>query len=312
VTIVAALLSGLLCSACGTSGLRPEATTSTSRYEQQTRTTCATSGHSRRLCLVLRAVADHEKAPRPPEAVRYYESSRTAIVTNAGSTTPPAYTFFVSNLYRVRVSSDSSARVTRLVVGPPEPATDTDVRDWKRSGSPALEPASSRKVVTSHSPAGTYSFLPQGSPLTFAMVRTLGRGGQPAAAVLLRALHAEFGSHLAPALVLNAYGYLLAVAPLEAHTRATLVNSLAALRHLTRCDRQSARRAHLLGLCAPGSPTETTILLDQRTGIVCNITQRLMSGSELYPHLKAGDIVGSVAFQPIGQTACPRPGGLMP
>ena len=233
-------------------------------------------------------------APDTPGApVRYRTIEYSAVVANAG--TPGSFTAFVLISRTRTIESSSAASIDTFADGPPAFTTSTDRARWKAAGSPSLAPAPSGGQVLSM-PPGQFSFLPQGSTLTYRQASSLPGTPQAFSARLLGHLRPFAGPNPPASLVLEALGYLIATAPLTTAARAAAWRVLAALPGLHLCGSGvDLAHRHGLGLCADaGGAAE--ILVDASTGSVLAVEDRLLRPSPMYPMVSDGSMISSVTF----------------
>ncbi len=230
---------------------------------------------------------------RSGNLLRYRAIEYSTAVVNAG--TPGAFTAFITVSRTVTVYSSSAASVGTAEEHPPTFTTPSDRERWVAAGSPALVPAGSSKTL-SLAP-GQFSFVLQGTPLTYRQASDL--PGTPSAfsAQILDHLPHFKGTHPPATLVLKQLGYLIAVAPLPVAARSAAWHVAASLPGLYLCGTGtdlSGRRGE--GLCVDAEGEETEILVNKRTGSVLAIEERLQRPSPIYPTVSGGSLIQSITF----------------
>ena len=171
-------------------------------------------------------------AAAPPGApVRYRTIEYSAVVANPGA--PGSFTAFVRVARTRTIQPSSAASIDTFPDGPLAFTTRADRARWQAVGSPPLAPGPSGGSLLSL-PAGQFSFIPQGSTLTYQQARSL--PATPRALIqLLSHLRAFAGPRPPANLVLRQLGYLIAAAPLTSAARAAAWRVLAALPGLHLC-----------------------------------------------------------------------------
>jgi hypothetical protein len=167
---------------------------------------------------------------------------------------------------------------------------------WQASGRPPLgqAPASGGMQTI---PAGQYTFVPQGTSLTYRQAVGLPTERDSLAAVLVSHLSAYAGPHPPASLELKEVAYLIATAPLTDAVRAAAWQVMASLPGLSICqDLPGPADPGAIDLCAGSSGDETLVKVDPDTGAIVTIADRLTQTSSSYPHVAAGTIVGSSTF----------------
>jgi hypothetical protein len=146
-------------------------------------------------------------------------------------------------------------------------------------------------------PAGSFSFIPQGIPLTYRQVRSLPASPQTISAEIAARLRPYAGAHPAPTSVLLQLGFLLATAPLSPSARAAAWSYLASLPgvHLCGLGKDLAGRGGQR-ICASTRANEVEVLVDTVTASVLAVDQRILQASSWFPGVPAGSLVQSDAF----------------
>jgi hypothetical protein len=230
----------------------------------------------------------------PGAPVRYRTIEYSADITNAGL--PGAYTAFVHIKRIITIQPSSAAAIDTFPDGPPVWTTSADRARWKAAGSPSLAPAPSGGQVLPL-PAGQFSFIPQGSTLTYRQARLLPGSPEALRAQLLRHLRVFTGPHPQANLILRQLGYLIATAPLTTAARATAWRVLATVPGLHLCGGGTdLAHRHGQGLCADSSGEETEILVDTGTGSVLAVEDRLLQPDRMYPMVPDQTLISSTTF----------------
>jgi hypothetical protein len=215
-------------------------------------------------------------------------------ITNPGST--DAFTTDETEILQVKVEPDSSATTFEKVEKGPEFATRADRVHWRAAGAPPHwnhTPA----PYTWKLPAGQFSFTPNGGIVTFQNVLSLPKARSALSQDLVRLLEPA-GSQAPPAaLRLKQYGFLLAAAPLTRTVRKALLADIASLPDIHMCGTEFPKvRTHDDAFCTNGTPTNTQLVLNPRTGMAVTVRERLTKVTGLYPDLKVGALVESNTF----------------
>lgn len=226
--------------------------------------------------------------------VRYRTIEYTAEVSNAGL--PGSYTAFVLIVRRMTIEPSSSATIDVFPDGSATFATPVDRERWKAAGSPSLAPAPRGGQVLSL-PAGQFSFIPQGTTLTYRQARSLPLTPQALLAQLLKHLRTFVGAHPPANMLLEQLGYLIAAAPLTMAARRAAWRAVAVLPGLRLCG-SGADLVHRrgTGLCVDSSGDETEILVSTRTGAVLAVEDRLLRRDRMYPLVSTGSMISSTTF----------------
>jgi hypothetical protein len=264
-------------------------------------TGCAADPAARPLSLNLssaRAFADSAAdtavpGSTPGQTLQYRTLEYSAAVANAGM--PGAFTAFITLSRTVTVYPSSAASILTAQARPPAFTTPADRQHWAVAGSPALTPAGLGQPLPV--PAGQFSFVLQGTPLTYQQASSLPGTATALSDQVLSHLRPLTGADPPTTLVLRQLAYLIAVAPLTAAARSAAWHALAALPGLRLCGTRtdlSGRRGE--GLCADAAGQETEILVNTSTGSMLAIQERLERPSPLYPTVSAGSLIQSITF----------------
>jgi hypothetical protein len=242
-----------------------------------------------------RIAADCEASARPQRGAHFRDIEYFAIVSNAGS--PAAFTVFAEDIRDVRIDSASAAVFHISGVRVPAFAAAAERARWRAAGSPPLPGVS--RAGTFSLPRGTFSFTPQGMPITFRGATSLPTSARGMSAALAAHL-APIGGADPPATVrLKQLGFLLATAPLPGASRAMAWSALASVPGLHLCGSArdlAGRRGK--GICADAQGEEVKALIDTARNSVLAVEQRLLKPSALYPGVPSGSNIGSDTFLP--------------
>jgi hypothetical protein len=178
----------------------------------------------------------------------------------------------------------------------PFPAA-TERARWQTAGRPPLPAVT--KTASFTLPRSTFSFTPQGIPLSYREA-----GSLPATA---RAMSAALTAHLKPlggadppaTVRLKQLGFLLATAPLSGASRIAAWSALAAIPGLRMCGSGSdlaGRRGE--AICADAQGEQIKVLIDATRNSVLAVEQHLLKPSALYPGVPNGALIGSDTFLP--------------
>ena len=210
--------------------------------------------------------------------------------------TSRGFTAFLTTRRTTVVMPSSAAMVDIVNYAPPRFATSIDQSLWKADGRPSLgqAPVNGQRLAF---PAGQFSFLPQGSTLTYQQVTSLPSDPHQFAATILGHLHSYAGAHPPASLQLKQLGYLIATSPLSIKARSAAWQALASLPGLSICANQPIQaRTHTAELCIDSPTDETQISVDTSAGAILAVTDRLIQSSPLYPHVPAGTVDNSSTF----------------
>lgn len=226
--------------------------------------------------------------------IGFQTTDYTASVFNPGSAS--GFTAFVTTRHTMLVTPNSAATVIVSNGGSVRFATPTDEALWRAAGRPLLGQAPDA-TATQDIPAGQYTFIPQGSNLTYRQAVTLPTNTGRLATVLARHLSAYTGSRPAALLTLKEVAYLIATAPLTNKVRAAAWHVMAALPGLHICQSAPGETgSRTIELCIDSGGDEILIGVNPDSGTVISIAERLMQTSSAYPHVRLGTIVGSSTF----------------
>ncbi|MGI8664692.1 MAG: hypothetical protein ACR2N4_01435 [Jatrophihabitans sp.] len=211
----------------------------------------------------------------------------------------PARTFALRRLSSSEVQIDSaSAGSYRTAESQPATAVNAvSQRHWI-DGSQAATGRAPVSQVVRYRP-GEYSFLDQGSSLTYQGAHGLGTDPVKIRSVI--------GGHLAAlgppssASVLRETGVLLAAAPLSPDSRAALWQAAFEVPGVHDCGQRTDLAArHGTAYCATGGSLTTGIVLDPGTGAVLSVQQWLAKPDPTnYPTMLTGDLIQDDTYLPI-------------
>jgi hypothetical protein len=208
---------------------------------------------------------------------------------------PHAFALVVPSETRYVVRSNSAAHVSARFTGRWYFANAMARRHWEAAGKPAFP-----KIVTgtrsARIPAGGYSFLPVGPTLTFREAEAL-----PSSAVAVR--HAvekylrRYKPKDRPAMVLRAFGYLLATAPLRAATRIAIYEAMAKLPgvHSEGAGHDQLGRPGVR-LVVNSSDQSIEVLVNPKRAAVYAVSERVYKLAPVFPTLSVGDLVEQTTF----------------
>lgn len=228
--------------------------------------------------------------------VRYRTIEYSAEIFNAGL--PGSFTAFVRVSRTKTIQPSSAASIDTFADGAPGFTSAADRARWQAAGSPSLAPAPPGGQVMSV-PAGQFSFIPQGSTLTYQQARALPGSSQGFSARLLSHLRAFTGPHPLPNLVFTQLAYLIAAAPMTPAARAAAWLMVATLPGLHLCGNGTDLAGRPgQGLCTASGGEETEVLVSPSTGSVLAVEDRLLQPSRMYPMVPVGSIISSATFLP--------------
>jgi hypothetical protein len=246
---------------------------------------------------VARAIGARWAAAAPAPAlntpIEFQTIDYTATVFNPG--TPGGFTAFITTRRTILVSPASAATIDASNGAPPRFATPADQALWQAAGRPSLgqAPANGQRLAV---PAGQFSFMPQGSTLTYRQAAALPAEPDRLAAAILDHLRPYAGTHPPASLELKQLAYVIATAALSDATRSAAWQVVASLPGLRICRTSGPARPRAIELCADSADDETRVGVDLGTGAILTIADRLLRPSPLYPHVPPGTIVGSTTF----------------
>src|SRR5215469_10338518 len=248
--VIAAAATAAAITACGASPVRPvagPAIPAVSHPGAAARAWRTGSARSLAQSIAERVAAGAgATAGQAGQAVRYRAVQYSSVISNAG--TSEAFTAFVTSTRSITVWPTSAARIRTGVDGPPRFPSAAARGRWQAAGRPPLTGGAGTTVSL---PRGTYSFLAQGSTLTYQQAASLPASPTALAAQVAAHLRAYAGPDPAAGLVLKQLAYLIATAPLSAAARSAAWRAIAALPGLRRCGRGADLVArHGLALCA--------------------------------------------------------------
>jgi hypothetical protein len=229
-------------------------------------------------------------------SVRFRDIEYYAMVSDPG--TAHAFTVFATATREVTVQPSSAARVDTTGVSGPRFTAPPERARWRAAGNPPLPPVPARGNVLSM-PRGTFSFIPQGTTLTYQEARSLPASPGAVSAVIRAHLRAYAGLDPPATLVVKQLGFLLATAPLSRATRSAAWTALASVPGLRRCGSGkdlAGRPGHWLCVSAGGE--EAKVLIGGRAGSVLAVADRLLQPSAFYPGVPDGSIIEADTFIP--------------
>lgn len=226
--------------------------------------------------------------------IEYRTIDYTATVFSPG--TPDGFTAFIITRRTILVTPASAALIHADNGARPRFATPTDQALWQAAGRPSLgQAATSGQTLTI--PVGQFSFLPQGSTLTYRQATALPAEPARLATVILDHLRSYAGTYPPASLVLKQLAYLIATAPLTDDGRSAAWQAVASLPGLRACQTRFGRaQPRAIYLCIASADDQTLVSVDLDTGAVLAIADRLLRPTPLYPHVRVGTIVGSSTF----------------
>jgi hypothetical protein len=245
--------------------------------------------------IAARWAAAGAPAPTLSSPIEWRTINYTATVFNPG--TPGGFTAFITTRRTILVTPASAATIDASNAAPARFATPADQALWQAAGSPTLGQAPAAGQ-TQTIPAGQYTFLPQGSTLTYRQAAALPGAPDQLAAVILDHMRA-YDSHPPASMELRQFAYLIATAPLTDAARSAAWLAMAMLPGLHSCQAPSPRaQPRAIGLCADSADDQTLVSVDLDTGAILTIAARLLRISPSYPHVPAGTVIGSTTFPP--------------
>jgi hypothetical protein len=248
---------------------------------------------------VAQAIAARWSAPGAPALalnipIEFWTIDYTATVFNPGN--PQGFTAFITTRHLTLVTTASAATTVASNGASPRFATPADQAMWGAAGRPSLGQAPDAGVTQSIA-AGQYTFLPQGSSLTYRQAEDLPADRDSLASVLAGHLSAYAGPHPPANLELKEVAYLIATAPLTTKVRAAAWQVMASLPGLRICHNPPRQvSSGTIWLCIGSAGDEALVNVNPDTGAIVTIADRLMQTSPAYPHVAGGTIVGSSTF----------------
>jgi hypothetical protein len=244
--------------------------------------------------IAARWAASGGPAPALNTPIEFRTMDYTATVFNPG--TSGGFTAFITTRRTILVTPASAATIDASNGAPPRFATPTDRALWQAAGGPSLGQAAATGQMQTI-PAGRFSFLPQGSTLTYRQAAALPADPDRLVAAILDHLRPYAGTHPPASLQLKQLAYLIATAALTDAARSAAWQALASLPRLRTCQTRSGpARPGAIELCTNSADDETLVSVDLDTGAILAIADRLLRPSPMYPHVPAGTIVGSSTF----------------
>ena len=295
--LVSIAIAGMVASGCGSgtatgTGSRSAANPHLRGVGQRQVTPGSAASVARRIATRW-AAAGASAHPRTTP-IEYRTIDYTATVFSPGA--PTGFTAFITTRRTTLVTPASAATIYVDNGARPRFATPTDQALWQAVGRPSLGQAATTGR-TQIIPVGQFSFLPQGSTLTYRQAAALPATSARLAAVILDHLRPYAGTHPPASLVLKQLAYLIATAPVTDRGRSAAWQAVASLPGLRTCQTRSGR-AHprAINLCIASADDQTLVSVDLDTGAILAIADRLLRPTPLYPHVRAGTIVGSSMF----------------
>jgi hypothetical protein len=244
--------------------------------------------------IAARWTAPGAPAPTLGTPIEFRAIDYTATVTDAG--TSDGYTAFVTTRRTTLVTPASAATIDASNGASPRFATPADQAMWQSSGRPALAQAPATGQ-TQTVPAGQFTFLPQGTNLTYQQAAALPAEQDKLAAAIVDHLSPYSGPHPPASLELKQVAYLIATAPLTDAVRSAAWQVVASLSGLAICQNTSGPAApRTIELCIGSAGDETLVSVNPGTGAILMIADRLLRTSPIYPHVADGTVVGSSTF----------------
>ena len=233
---------------------------------------------------------------QPDSVIKYQDKEYYAAISDAQ--TSQAFTAFATATRDVTVQPSSSARVKVVGYSPARLVTSSERARWQAAGRPPMP----QVAVTGQAfsiPAGSYSFIPQGLPLTYRQVRSLPASPRALSAEIAARLRPPAGARPPATAMMLQLGFLLATGPLSRGARNAAWSALASLPGLRLCGsgRDLAGREGQR-LCASTRTDEVDVLVDTVTGSVLAVDQRILLASSWFPGVPEGSLVQSDAFIP--------------
>ena len=244
--------------------------------------------------IAARWAAPGAPAPALGTPIEFRAIDYTATVTDAGAS--DGYTAFVTTRRTTLVTPASAATIDASNGASPRFATPADQAMWQSSGRPALAQAPATGQ-TRTIPAGQYTFLPQGSNLTYRQAAALPAEPDRLAAAIADHLRPYAGRHPPASLELKQVAYLIATAPLTDAVRSAAWQVVASLPGLGICQNPPGPATpRAIELCIDSAGDETLVSVNPDMGAILVIADRLLRTSPMYPHVADGTVVGSSTF----------------
>lgn len=237
----------------------------------------------------------------PGTPLRFRETEYSALVYNPG--TVHAFTAFATLDRDVTVQPSSAASVRTTPAGLPVLTTAEQRAAWQAAGRPELTDAPADGQTTSFPPNG-FSFMSQGTPLTYQQAGSLPTSPDDVRAAVRAHLRGGASAEPPATQVLRQLGFLLATAPLTDATRSAMWRTTAALPGLHLCgsgDDRAGRRGEVL--CVTAGEEESDLLVDPRTGAALEVRERIRQRSWWYPGVAPGSTIDSDTFPDTAPTS---------
>lgn len=235
-------------------------------------------------------------APKPSigRPIEFDFISRSALVDNPGM--PTGFTVFLTTRRTIVIQPTSAATVQITNTAAPQFATPEDRRLWIAEHRPQLGSARTKGEQLAI-PVGQYSFLLQGSTLTYREAAALPGNPGGLLTVLIRHLRPEYGSHPPTGVLLNQLASLLATAALTNSARSAAWQAVASLPGLRICHPRTAAggsssiKSWYASLCVTSAREQVIVAVDASLGTIRAVAERILRPSPLFPHVPAGAVV---------------------
>lgn len=292
--LVRMAVAGALLCGCGTGCAGPASAADPQLPAAASRQRVPRSGVGLARAIAARWSAANAPAPRLDIPIGFRTIDYNANIFNPGS--PDGFTAFITTRRSTLVTTASAATIVVSNGGSVRFATPADQALWRAAGRPS-EGQAPAGGTTHTVPAGQYTFIPQGSNLSYGQAVTLPADPGRLATVLARHLSAYAGPHPAATLVLKEVAYLIATAPLTSKVRAAAWQVMASVPGLRICQAPPGKTGPgTIELCTDFAGDEILAGVKPDTGTIASIAERLTQTSSAYPHVGAGTIVGSSTF----------------
>lgn len=217
----------------------------------------------------------------------------SAGIYNAGTRFP--FVLFYMSAQSVQADPAGAVIVRTSSVAPPVFARPQDRAAWQATA--ARIPIHRSRPGVLRIPRGTFSFTPQGLPLTYHEARMLPSVAAAARRVIEAHLRPLFGSNPPATALLTAYGFLLAHAPLSGAARTAIFTNIADLPGLQNCGSTTdSVGRHGVMVCEVGRALEVGLVTSPVTGAILAIEQRTARRLQMFADLPQGTLVESDTF----------------
>jgi hypothetical protein len=271
---------------CGSMGMEH-------RLDRRPRTTGSLSAPAIVFAASRNASRQVIRATPAPPVLLLHDVQFAADISDVGSRSPSV--LFYTTTYAVRVWPSSRAIVRASPETRPRFARPVDEANWRATGGrvPIARPASSVMRLA----PGQFSFVPQGAPFTYREARLLRASKIGVRRAVYAHLRSMYGPSPPDAVLLRAYGFLLARAPLSPSVRAAVFADIASLPGIRVCGSATDLLGrHGVSLCAVDSEFRVDLLVAPSTGAILSVEERIRQRSALFAGLPAGSLVESDAF----------------